>query len=342
MELSKEQILQELRNNPKAMAYLAEFEPLSVDSFLDSYAQKKFSLLQRGESLRQKEGSAIQYYSALAEDLYDHIFHKKLFNLQCLWRADQTELPIEVAYEFNYWSDNVRACPFIEDVTEKELEAMLHYIEIAPYDFEYREPWDWQAYDEFKDESTGIGAGENYPDWYEVYDNYMGTQHLMTLPDLKGAREQQYISAWWADKKALLEANAPKKPFMSCHSESTEAFIRAVEPYKILDYFRLNGEEEEREYRMEQLRYELERLMEESQEVWVPQGKFPDAVFQASHNLKAMKVKTLLPQVHEDHLERKAIGITYELSNPFDKDELVKEIRERMREGKRRIDEGDL
>jgi hypothetical protein len=339
METDKQQLLAELKNNPRVTDYLSGFEEGSVGRFLDSYAGTKKMLLQFGEHWRQRQLKSVNYFRTCAEDLYWLIAQKKLFNLQCLWRAEQITLPVAITYEFQFWAKNLKTCPFLEDVTEAEMEAMIGYLEQAAYDYEEYDPWDWQAYDEFKDEATGIGAGDYYPAWYEAYDNYLGTQHLMALPDVKGEIEEKYLKAWRTSRQTQYAAKVQAKPSIYSDDKTTEEFIRKVEGYKILDYYRLYRSETNKMEFMEMVQYELDRFVEETDEVWIPAGKFPDAIFQAGHLLKVSHIKSLLPEIHQNHLERKAMGISYEQEKALQEDELINATKERIKEGRRLLGE---
>lgn len=46
MQVSKQQLLEQLQSNPKVQQYLSAFEVNSAKQFLDTYAGKKESLLQ--------------------------------------------------------------------------------------------------------------------------------------------------------------------------------------------------------------------------------------------------------------------------------------------------------
>jgi hypothetical protein len=343
METDKQKLLSELKNNPRVTAYLAGFEESSAERFLESYAGTKQMLLQHGEDWRRWQLNDSDYFRTSAEKFYWLIAEKKLFNLQCLWRAEQINLPVAVTWEFQYWSKNIKACPFLEDATEAEIEAMIGYLERASYDHEEYDPWDWQAHDEFREEETGIGAGSNYPAWYEAYDNYFGTQHLMALPDIKGEREEKYLAAWRAswheESRAKSTVKVPAKPSIYSDEKSIEEFIRKTEGYKILDYYRLYRARFDNSEFKERLHNELDLFMEEPDAVWIPEGKFPDAIFQAGHLLRVSHIKSLLPELHQNHLERKAMGIGYELEGPVEDDDLVRATIERIKEGKRLLGE---
>ena len=124
-----------------------------------------------------------------------------------------------------------------------------------------------------------------------------------------------------------------------CNEENIEKFIRAVEPYKILDYYRLYQERFKDEGLMEYLEEQLELMNAETEPVYIPEGKYPEAIFQASHLLKVKKMKIFIPQIHTEHLERKSMGISYEQEESVDEHWLVKEFRQHILEGRKLLGE---
>lgn len=333
--MSEKKLLEELKKDPKCQEYLSQFDADSARQFLEYYVGTKEHLLKWGADMRKMQRDNDTHFRELAEKYYWQIFQKKLFNIQCRWRAEQIELPVTVTHEFKYWEENIKTCPFVEDVTAPELDAMLSYLENAPYDHDETEPDTWQGYEEFK-----YGEDEGYPDWYEAYDLVMGTSSLSSLPDVRGQKEERYMNAW-REKHLGPPSSAPRdmSRVIWCDEESIERFIRAVEPYKILDYYRLYKERFKDDGLMEYLEEQLELMNAEPDDVYIPEGKYPDAIFQASHLLKVKKMRTFLPKIHAEHLERRSMGISYEQEETVDKHWLVKEFREHILEGRKLLGE---
>jgi hypothetical protein len=340
MDTDKQKLLLALQNNPKVQEYLADFEEKSAKDFLENYASKKELFLLYGEGWKNTRDYRAGYFRACAERYYWIIAQKKLFNKQCLWRAGQVDLPLEITADFSYWEHNIQNCAFIEDVTEDEIEAMIQYLEQAPYYHEDEEPEDWQEYSFFKDETTtGTGTNDDYPEWYHFYDTRFSTSYLTLLPDLIGAREEKYICAWAISIHSKAQHIYNQKPSIHFNSERTEEFIQKIEPYQILEYYRLYNKTQERIDFMWQLEKVLELFKEEDDEVPIPEGKFPDAIFRAFHMLKVSKLKLLLPEVHQSHMERKAMGISYEETYQAYHTEQAPEIKKQIEEGKRLLGE---
>jgi hypothetical protein len=334
MAANKESILEELKNNPKVKKYVEPYDEESVNSFLTHYASTKEMLLQYNELYRKSHSADVEYYRNAAEDFYWQIAQKKLFNQQCLWRAQRIDLPIEVTYEFTYWERNIQSCPFIEPVTETEMNCMIAYLEQATYDTVDDYLDNWQDYEYFRDEETGMGMGDDYPEWYSWYDATLGPSDLMLLPDIRGAYEEKCTSVVFdARNKDRNYPPSDRKPYLSY--SQMEDFIKKVEPYKIGNYYQLYLEWRDKGDRVEEMEREIELMLAETEEVWVPEGKFPDAIFQAAYLLKVKKVKKLLPLIHQEHMDRLEMGISYELTD----DNLIEVWKQNLREGKKMLGE---
>lgn len=338
--MDKEALLEELKNNPKCIAYLSQFTEESAKIFLEHYASEKMIILSQGKFMRDNKHSNETYFRGRADEFYWQIAQKKLFNLQCQWRAGQIDLPVKISMEFHYWERNIKSCPFNDPVTEEDIAVMLRYLN-RPFK-DVVDHWffeEWQNYEDFKDES-GMGIGDAYPDWYEFYDNQMGTQVLLTLPDIRGAEEERYMDAWRAEKfKDYKEPPPPDKPTIISDSETTLDFIKAVEPYKILDLYRSYSELREDADTYSSLDELWEILSNEEEEVIVPEGPFPTVLYEAVYRLEARKMERFLPVIREEHIEMQAMGIGYELDCSLEEDTIVKMLSEGIKRGKELLGE---
>jgi len=336
-EIDKEILLEELKNNPKCAAYLSKFSNDSASEFLGYYVSKKMIFLSYGKFMRDRQDSNEVYFRETAKKFYWQIAQKKLFNLQCRWRARQVDLPVEASVEFSYWERNIESCPFNDPVTEHDVEVMLKFLS-RPYKDVVESWWEaWQDYDDFK---NGGYFENEYPDWYEFYDNHMGTHFFHTLPNIRGAEEERYLTAWRSEQQVGdREAPIPDKPFLHYNSESTMAFIKAVEPYKVLDLYRIYEEYEREEDASSSLNDVLDTLSKEEEEVMIPSGPFPTAIYEAEYLLQARKMERLLPLISQEIKEMRAMGITHRQDCALEEDNIVTMVREGIKRGKQLLGE---
>lgn len=188
----------ELKANIPMQEYLATFNPGSAEQFADNYLTSKTLWHQYGAFfLKQKENHEMEWIEAANEHL-GNILQKKLFDKQCLWRAEQETLPgVEICFDFLIWEHNILNCPFIEPITAEDVELYQEYLRTnANADIEnnlYYSLVSWQSYDELKAAyNTGHGRA-NFPEWYEFYNSRRGTGVYMSLPNIRGTKENEYM-----------------------------------------------------------------------------------------------------------------------------------------------------
>jgi methyl coenzyme M reductase subunit D len=184
-----ERFKQQFREDPKIQEYVKQFRPFSVDSFLDTYAEMKVTAYQYAKfNERRNEQEDLQWIN-LAERQLANIQQKKLFNAQCLWRAEKLDIPeIEIAYDFKVWEHFVLDCPFIEPITKEDVELYQQFLEQENMQLELNFLDCWQDYESYKD-----GGNSYMPEWYEYYDIYRGSSSFINLPDIRGEKESIYI-----------------------------------------------------------------------------------------------------------------------------------------------------
>jgi len=225
---------------PRFQEYFSKFDEKSVRQFIQSYSMRKAQYLQYSPQFLREQEQNVNDDLENAMELLWEIQQKKLFNLQCLWRADKIHIPgIEVTYDFIYWEKNISECPFIEAVTNEEVNL---YIEYVNSDF-YSEPHplsSWQDFEGFRKEPYEDDFVA-LPSWYTFYDNHMGTEELLNMPDIRGEKEKQYLPS--NNQKNDVEDTLQKmedqmlcKPRLDITEPGIlEDFIRKFESRKLLD-----------------------------------------------------------------------------------------------------------
>jgi hypothetical protein len=188
------QFKEELKTLPQYLGYFKGVRPDCIEAFIKSYTSHKVYLLKRVEEyIPYKIETKEMRYQQRTERTFRIILQKKLFNIQCLWRAEKIEIPeIRLCADFYYWEDHVEDCPFLEPVTEQEIEVMKMFLRSDNYS-DSTQHWlcRWQDYEDMHtvDEE---GFLFYLPEWYDFYDIYMGTTYLMKLPNIRGDKESFY------------------------------------------------------------------------------------------------------------------------------------------------------
>ena len=112
--ITEEEIKAEMLANAAIQNYFNQFNATSVASFIDSYARdKKWWIYYGKRNLESKENHSIKWVAEAAEHLAI-IQQKKLFDMQCLWRAEKIVIPqVKLCYEFKMWEKDILNCPFV-------------------------------------------------------------------------------------------------------------------------------------------------------------------------------------------------------------------------------------
>ena len=84
--------LQEIETNNDIQEFLLQYKPDSVKSFLDSYYNARCQWLDHGPYYLEKYDEQDIRWISLASRYLPVILQKKLFDVQCLWRAEQLQI----------------------------------------------------------------------------------------------------------------------------------------------------------------------------------------------------------------------------------------------------------
>jgi hypothetical protein len=184
----------------------------SWNSFVKDYARFKYLALTYPKLYLDRLRPKVTEFNEFAFEILKHIQQKKLFNLQCEWRAERIDLPgIEICYDFKLVSEAVMKCPFIPPVTWEEVQAYIDFLKSANYEFQEEYPMGWQNYEDFVERDDSGYATEELPEWYEFYDLRFGTGFLMQLPDIRGEKERHYMKVY-CNQPSEKPATPPKPP----------------------------------------------------------------------------------------------------------------------------------
>ncbi|WP_210514572.1 hypothetical protein [Hymenobacter terricola] len=212
----------ELRTNPEYQPYFAGYTPASVAAFIAAYAQRKARYVLHGPSYEQwSERHAAELHTEAYQRLWD-IQQKKLFDLQCRWRAREIDLPgVNIYQQFGEWESHPERCDFLPPVTPDEVELYRAYLlspeclDAADHYSDWR-PDNWQNYadahlteepafdpdDFYRDDEASINNYHpGYLPWYRYYDRHHGTD-MLALPDLRGERQKHYATLYLKDGHA--------------------------------------------------------------------------------------------------------------------------------------------
>jgi hypothetical protein len=192
-EKLKQKIIKELDDDRRLDSFFNEFRADTIQPFKEQYAFTKANLLLNGEVYIQNKQNRDLHFHKEAEEILWHIQQKKLFDIQCLWRAERIKLEgVDIIEDFNYWSVDIKRCPFLPPITVQEMELLMQYVQSHSYDEPLFSIFSWQDYNTYKEEHLGEHESLSMPEWYHYYNMHRGTESLLLLPDIRGEKEEGY------------------------------------------------------------------------------------------------------------------------------------------------------
>ncbi len=327
-----EKILEELKKNP---IYKALMAPYRNNEYLPkSYAEMKVSVLLDSVLMRDKVEFHDHTFKSSASKRFLDIQQKKLFDLQCQWRAELIILPeVESTVDFEYWSNNSTACPFLPPVTVDEVELYMEFLRSCNDDLQDEE---WQNYDEFKINYQDSNMGIDLPEWYEFHNTRTGNGVLLTLPDIRGDKEDFYRTI---SHKYYSEKNSHEEfiPHLSSDEETREALIKQIESIEFQKMYKhykqmqkvLNSQDE-----VETAFHFLHDLYQgvpiEANHDW------RKALILAKNQYVNNKIAEEIPLFFEEYQIRISLGIAHEAtSTPFSNKDFYQSLKVPVLEGRK-------
>lgn len=311
-EFSREElilkIIEEVRQNSASQNFFSNYSNPEDDSFLKSYAEMKASVILDSNLLRSKVEFHDSIFKTYAEERFWDIQQKKLFDLQCQWRAEKISLPeIESSWDFIYWSENIEHCVFLSPVTRDELDLYIQFLNTCMGELADD---DWQDYEEFKSNNEDSENGANLPEWYEFHNLRTGNASLLNLPDIRGDKEEFYRKIW-AENNLNTTIDPAFKPYLISTTNNLQAMVEQIESQefkKMYKRFRKMNAIIESQDEVEEAFYFLHNLYRE-----IPIDAHDDwrqAIINAKNKYINQKISEELPQVLEEYELKNSLGIS--------------------------------
>lgn len=222
--LVDEQVAEDLMSNPRYDAFFAPYQAQARAQFVRDYVRHRHLWTQYGDFYeRHLAGQLTQFEEEAYVRMWD-IQQKKLFDLQCEWRAELVTVPgVNTSADFDTLGGRIENCAVIPPITPVELEIYLDWVRQADYQEELQDNWgrfSWQHYEDVKgqldpetdEENEGGFFFEQVSEWYEFHNQRTGNGRLLRLPNLRGQKEERYLDAWRDHNHAEREAAPPAAP----------------------------------------------------------------------------------------------------------------------------------
>ncbi len=323
----EKEILDELNTNPKYVEFLNQYSEHSVDSFKKYYAMRKaYVMINGARALEDEEYKALEY-SLMAEEYIWHIQQRKLFDLQCRWRAEQVKIKeIEAASDFNEWSEKIEMCPFITPITKEEFELYMSFVDTSKMeDIQTDYITTWQEYEDFKAHYTDIESDYyiyEIPGWYEYYENKTGLGSLYLLKDIHGEKEEFYREICRANERkkneeAMKDKPTPvidRRPYLNYYdNEVMLKFLSKFEDGNFIIKWQayLNSIETVDD---PQLKYAIETLQNATEDLEINYNRsWRAGIITAANEYKRKRLFEELPKAYNDYQFRLANGLGFKM-----------------------------
>ncbi len=345
-QILQARVLQELEENEEIQKYLEPYGEFLGRTFLKSYAHQKYIWNQYADMFqRQAESDALEYRPDAEERLWE-IQQKKLFDLQCRWRAGEMALEgVQATIDFLRWEDDIKVCPFLEPITEQEVDMYISYLEstnTSPSD----DAIGWSEYNMIKMDDQDE-AGDLMSDWFEFHNIRTGNGALLLLPDLKGEAEGRYFNALNAQEvEEKKKAGTYKKPTpsvpgpdISAHDQKDmEAFVLKIESKAEYTRYLHYRNAKDKEELNEDIELELIILQNSTEPIPIEShSDWREAIQLAADAYKNRMISRAMPAVYEDYLFKQQAGISYETIG--ESRSWIKDFKQRILEGRKVLGE---
>ena len=316
---SQEEIIQEMKTNPAYQNFLKGFFGDDADRWIKEYARQKRTWLQWGKQFGAwQEKAKLQWLTAAAEHL-QAIQQKKLFDAQCLWRAEQLEIAeVEIAFDFEVWERKIFQCPFISPVSRADVDLYIDFLKenCNPEQDKYAQ---WQGcYYDFRETPEGLATGEDcteIPMWYVYHNRITGHGQYLALPDIRGEKETHYENLAFAKSRAEQEANPfvpEKRPRLSyLHKDQLDAFPRRYETQEVQNWREAYAWFQRHKHELDEVLMPIAQLFLDAEEA-VPieeGGPFMEVILRTEKEFKTRKIVDALGFVFDEYRMKMDTGL---------------------------------
>lgn len=356
----KKEIQKELETKEVYQPYFAQYSAGFKERFIQFYSTHKLDFMQENEAYEIATENRQVYWMNLAYSQLKLIQQKKLFDLQCQWRADKIEIEgVEIIDEIKQWETDIMHCPFLEPVSEEDVELFKQFLQTNNTDignifFNYG----LQNYEVIKAAYQSENETANFPEYYEFHNGRTGNSVFMSLPDLAGERED-YLYDVYERKIKLEREELLKKPGYTVFKADPkqyssnplfvdatfDEFIRSYETKTMKAAYKLQQEE------LENLGTNLEFtfLMDAIYKLFDDEANVPfendvnwkEAIFKTDRKHACKKLIEYLDIAFAEYQLKEQVGLLDAPKHHHDMKEDIEETKQIFKEAREWLDEGN-
>lgn len=216
VEKKRAEFREEIKRNKAVRKHYSDYSDADVESLIDGYALAKARLKVQGNYTTFHHEKLLKEWTGRAWFALCEIQHKKLFDMQCYWRAGEiASLPLIK------WSEHFESLPVpildyeaLPDISPQEIDDYIRFLKTPQGEVHIRySTAEYQNHRSIK-ESYGSEGGF-IPEYYEYHNMLSGNSRLLSLPDMRKEEEDRlfHIALEYNRKQnQKKEASAPPVP----------------------------------------------------------------------------------------------------------------------------------
>lgn len=317
MERDKKRVAEiagEVGSNTWFIEYSQKYAPNSVEAFIQRYAEQKVDMETRGDIYLKRDERDMENLIIEANRGLYAIQYKKLFDLECLWRAEKIKLPgIQLTWDFKNISENILAGDIPDPITEDDVRLYQEFLKTQEACF-YEWGCDYPDYESVKDD---LDSDElELPEYFEFHNLRTGHQVYLQLPDIRGEKEDFYHSLYFERQRKL---NPPKpykehKPFLSSWYDTLIEVAEKIGDRKFARYLKsvVDRMDKDPNYMVDWAYTYLCEVKDNHLIRLNPNIAWMDALYEAAKMHQNQIVSDMLPRVWEEYKMKREMKIGYE------------------------------
>ena len=317
VEKKRQEFNKALLSDERIWEKYKEYREHDVKELINSYSLAKARLHVQGNYTQYHHQRLLDEWNDRAWNGLAEIQHKKLFDLQCRWRAGETQVPgLETSFHFSALQIPILDLEVIPPVTEEELKEYRKFL-LTPNGRAhlYFKFYDHQNHEMIKEAHTDENG--YMPEYYDYHYTIKGNTGLLQLPDHVGMEEDRLIKLTMDflkkknEKKPPAKKKAPEaKKYLSYHQKDIKIELAQFLGEKDVAAFIKDLED----WVKEKPSFETDWAMDYLSMCYpepVPMPAAPtwqEAIEKAALDHISLKVHELLPAIYEEYLLKKSLG----------------------------------
>jgi hypothetical protein len=210
--MTLKEIIDDLNSNEVYQPFFKKYGQNFKEIFINRYSEMKLKCLEKKEKQDDDEEKEEIDWMDTAYAHLRVIQHKKLFDMQCQWRADKiTLLDVEITDAFMLWTDDILNCPHIEPINDEEIAWYKEFLLSDGSSIDSSRWFSRQDFDEIKNLLlTEPNKDEYYPQYFDFHNRKTGNDIYLSLPDLAKEREEKWRKMYHAKLRAEDKLHKPE------------------------------------------------------------------------------------------------------------------------------------